>query len=65
VDEVDERQLVCVHCENPVVLINYGDAPQKMRGELYNKYKHGYPRPYPICNVNPIMDEDVKDLDET
>lgn len=60
----DDPGLQCVHCKNPVVLINYVGQEAKMRGELYNKYKHGHPRPYPPCNTSPLMDEDVEALEE-
>lgn len=55
-----DEQLVCKHCKNPVVEIDYGEKVQQMRGEIVNKFKHGRPRPYPICSVNPLMDEDVE-----
>jgi hypothetical protein len=52
--------LVCIHCNNPVVEIDYGEKVKHLaHGELENKYKHGHPRPFTVCSVNPIMDEDV------
>ena len=62
--------LVCVHCGNPVVEIEYRrDAegkprPALARGELENKFKHGHPRPYQVCSVNPLMDEDVEEAED-
>jgi hypothetical protein len=53
--------LVCVHCGNPVEEIDRGDKKMLMHGELFNKFRHGRPRPYPLCEVNPLMDEDVEE----
>lgn len=55
---------ICVHCKNPVELIDYGDKKQHIVGSLENKFRHARPRPYPVCSVNPIMDEDVETVDE-
>lgn len=59
------EQEVCVHCKNPVVRINYGEHQTAIRGgALENVFRHGHPRPYPVCSVNPLMDEDVEVVDE-
>lgn len=55
---------VCIHCHNPVEKINYGEKRQLIRGDLENVYKHSKPRPYPVCSVNPLMDEDTEWVDE-
>jgi hypothetical protein len=56
---------ICTHCKNPVVRINYGKQQTATRaGAVENVFRHGYPRPYPVCSVNPIMDEDVEVVDE-
>lgn len=51
---------VCIHCGNAVEEIDYGENPRNVTyGSLENKFKHKKPRPYPVCNKNPIMDDDV------
>lgn len=58
------EQLICTHCKNPVERIYYGEKKQHIRGDLENVFKHSRPRPYPVCSVNPLMDEDVETVDE-
>ena len=59
---MSEAIRVCIHCGNAVEEIPYKDSVAPMGGEIQNKFRHSRPRPYPICNKNPIMDEDVKDI---
>lgn len=61
---MSDQVQVCVHCHNPVERIDYGEKQKYLtRGELENVFKHGRPRPYPICSVSPIMDEDTEWVD--
>lgn len=55
---------ICTHCKNAVEEIQYKDTVAPMGGDIQNKWRHARPRPYPICNVNPIMDDDTEWIPE-
>lgn len=57
---------ICVHCKNPVEEIpdKEGSATVMRTDTLQNVFRHGRPRPYPVCSVNPLMQEDVEYIED-
>jgi hypothetical protein len=50
----------CIHCENTVVSIDYGDKKPLGRADTtMNKFRHQKPYENPICSVSPLTDDDV------
>lgn len=50
---------ICKHCHNPIEEIQYKEEGGQMGYGTMNEFKHGRPRPYPICGKNPLTSEDV------